>query len=146
MQILHKNGFPKISLGRVSRLMKQLGIPFTVIRKFKRYIRRISHSGTYDNFVNKQFSTSKSNHIWFSDITYIHTVKHGWAYLASIPDVCTRKIVEFHFARKMGKNLIISAPEKASHNKTIQKMLFYTVTEVPSIPPQTILKKLKNCE
>lgn len=118
MLMLHKKGFPKISLGRVSRLMKQLGIRSIVIRKFKHYSQRISRFGTYDNLVNRQFSASKPNQIWLSDITYIHTIKYGWTYLASILEVCTREIVGFHFARKMDKNLVISALEKASYNQS----------------------------
>ena len=113
MRILHKSGFPKISLGRVSRLMKQLNIRSIVIRKFKHYRQKNSRPGTYENLVNKQFSVSKPNQIWLSDITYIHTGRHGWTYLASILDVCTRKIVGFKFFRKMNSQLVISALENA---------------------------------
>lgn len=117
MCILHKSGFPKISLGRVSRLMKQLNIRSIVIRKFKLYRQKTSRSGTYENLVNRQFSASKPNQIWLSDITYIHTVRHGWTYLASILDVCTRKIVGFNFSRKMNKQLVISALENACYKQ-----------------------------
>ncbi|WP_442855634.1 DDE-type integrase/transposase/recombinase [Butyrivibrio sp. NC3005] len=30
---------------------------------------------------------------WFTDITYIHTKKDGWTYLASVMDLYSRKII-----------------------------------------------------
>lgn len=64
-----------------------------------------------------QFSASKPNQIWLSDITYIHTVRQGWTYLASVLDVCTRKIVGFNFFRKMNSLLVISALENACYKQ-----------------------------
>ena len=116
-RILREDGYPKLSVNRVSRLMKQLGIRSITIRKFKNYRNKQNEHSELKNLVNQNFSAQKPNHIWLSDITYIHTVKNGWTYLASVLDVCTRKIVGYSYGRKMDRSLVISALTKAWQNQ-----------------------------
>ncbi len=52
-----------------------------------------------ENLLNRDFSTTKINEKWVADITYIHTLKDGWNYLASILDLHTQKIVGYSFQR-----------------------------------------------
>jgi transposase InsO family protein len=42
---------------------------------------------------------------------------HGWTYLASVLDVCTRKIVGYHYSKKMNKSLVISSLSNAYSNQ-----------------------------
>lgn len=114
---LQKKGYPKISVNRVSRLMEQLNIRSIVVKKFICYKQKASHTCSCQNIINQNFAASNPNQMWLSDITYIHTIRHGWTYFASVLDVCTRKIVGFHFARKMDKQLVIAALEKACRNQ-----------------------------
>ena len=74
-RILRDNGYPKLSVNRVSRLMKQLGIRSITIRKFKNYRNKQNEHSELKNLVNQNFSAQKPNQIWLSDITYIHTIK-----------------------------------------------------------------------
>lgn len=115
--ILHNEGYPKLSVNRVSRLMRQLGIKALTIKKFRNYRNKQNKRSEFKNLVNQNFSAQKPNQIWLSDITYIHTVKHGWTYLASVLDVCTRKIVGYSYGRKMDRSLVISALTKAWSNQ-----------------------------
>lgn len=115
--ILQNEGYPKLSVNRVSRLMKQLGIKALTIRKFRNYRNKQAQHSELKNLVNQNFHASKPNQIWLSDITYIHTVKHGWTYLASVLDVCTRKIVGYSYGRKMDRSLVISALTEAWKNQ-----------------------------
>ena len=115
--ILRDEGYPKLSVNRVSRLMKQLNIRAVTIRKFKNYRNKQNQHSELKNMVNQNFYAQKPNQIWLSDITYIHTVKHGWTYLASIMDVCTRKIVGYNYGRKMDRSLVISALKQAWKNQ-----------------------------
>ena len=116
-RILREDGYPKLSVNRVSRLMKQLGIRSITIRKFKNYRNKQNEHSELKNLVNQNFSAQKPNQIWLSDITYIHTVKHGWTYLASVLDVCTRKIVGYSYGRKMDRSLVISALTNSWQNQ-----------------------------
>ena len=116
-RILRDNGYQKLSVNRVSRLMKQLGIRSVTIRKFKNFRNKQNEHSKLKNLVNQNFSAQKPNQIWLSDITYIHTIKHGWTYLASILDVCTRKIVGYSYGRKMDRSLVISALTNSWQNQ-----------------------------
>ena len=116
-RLLRDDGYQKLSVNRVSRLMKQLGIRSVTIRKFKNYRNKQNEHSKLKNLVNQNFSAQKPNQIWLSDITYIHTVKNGWTYLASVLDVCTRKIVGYSYGRKMDRSLVISALTNSWQNQ-----------------------------
>lgn len=70
--ILHKQGYTKISVNRVSKLMKQLNIYSITIKKFKHYKQKLNSTISYENLVEQKFIANKPNQIWLSDITYIH--------------------------------------------------------------------------
>lgn len=101
--------------------MKQLDIKAVTVRKFTHYRSKPAVNSEVKNLVNQHFSAEKPDQLWLSDITYIHTVKHGWTYLASILDVCTRKIVAYSYGRKMDRFLVISALEKAWKSRNYPK-------------------------
>lgn len=48
-----------------------------------------------------------------ADITYIHTQRDGWCYLASVLDRHTKKIVGYKFGRKMTVDLVLEVLDKA---------------------------------
>ncbi len=48
-----------------------------------------------------------------ADITYIHTVKDGWCYLASVLDLHSKKIVGYSFSRSMTTELVLQALNNA---------------------------------
>jgi putative transposase len=52
--------------------------------------------------------TGRSNQLWFTDITYIRTW-NGWAYLASILDGYTRKVVGWSVGGHMRTSLVTEA-------------------------------------
>lgn len=120
MRALRQDNYPNISINRVYRLMKQMNIKSIVIKKFRNYRQKLQ-KGSYKNLVNQVFTAAKPNQIWLSDITYIHTIRNGWTYLASVLDVCTRKIVGFKYGKKMDKSLVISALQNACHNQGYPK-------------------------
>lgn len=49
------------------------------------------------------------NEKWVADITYIHTLRDGWCYLASVMDLHTQKVVGYSFSRSMTTDLVIQA-------------------------------------
>ncbi|WP_158530351.1 DDE-type integrase/transposase/recombinase [Paenibacillus larvae] len=53
--------------------------------------------------MNQSFAAEKPNQVWMADITYIPT-DEGWLYLASLEDLCTRKIVGFHMGERMTRD------------------------------------------
>lgn len=45
------------------------------------------------NLLEQDFSTTTINEKWVAGITYIHTQKDGWCYLASVIDLYSKKII-----------------------------------------------------
>lgn len=68
--------YKNISVKRVQRHMKLLGIRSIIVKKYKSQ----KTSKVYDqgiNLLNRDFSTTNINQKWVADITYIHTLKDG---------------------------------------------------------------------
>jgi transposase InsO family protein len=110
-KILTSQGY-KISLKRVQRLMKKLNIESVVTKQFKPY-RSKTEASERKNILRRDFTTKTINEKWVGDITYIHTLKDGWCYLASVMDLHTRKIIGYSFSKSMDTNLITEALRNA---------------------------------
>ena len=50
-----------------------------------------------ENVLNRDFTTTSINEKWIGDIIYIHTLKDGWCYLASVLDLHSKKIIGYAF-------------------------------------------------
>lgn len=113
--MLEKQGYTA-SVKRVQNLMKKAGIKSIIVKKFRptsskqKVIER-------ENILEQDFSTQTINEKWVGDITYIHTLRDGWCYLASVMDLHTRKIVGHSFSRTMTTDLVITALENAYHTQ-----------------------------
>ena len=109
---LKKKGYKQISLKRVQRHMKKLGIRSIVVKKYRPHsTKKVYKEGK--NLLNRDFTTTKINEKWVADITYIHTQKDGWTYLASILDLHTQKIVGYSFSKTMDTSLVLRALDNA---------------------------------
>ncbi|MDR7319619.1 transposase InsO family protein [Brevibacillus nitrificans] len=62
--------------------------------------------------LNREFTASKPNEKWVTDITYVST-NEGWLYLASVMDLYSRKIVGWHMSERMTKELVLQALKQA---------------------------------
>ncbi len=118
---LINDGF-KVSLKRVQRLMKKADIRSITKKKYRPYPskEKVIQLG---NLLKRDFSTQTINEKWVTDITYIHTLKDGWCYLASVLDLHSKKIVGYSFSRSMTTNLVIKAVENAYHTQKPAKGL-----------------------
>ncbi|WP_144530057.1 IS3 family transposase, partial [Peribacillus simplex] len=65
-----------------------------------------------ENVLNREFTASKPNEKWVTDITYVSTGE-GWLYLASVMDLFSRKIVGWHMSERMTKELVLKALQQA---------------------------------
>ncbi len=109
---LKEKGYKNISIKRVQRHMKKLGIRSIVVKKYRpNSTKKVYEEG--ENLLNRDFSTTKINEKWVADITYIHTQKDGWTYLASILDLHTQKIVGYSFSKTMDTSLVLRALDNA---------------------------------
>ena len=102
----------RCSLKRVQRLMRKSNLRSKTVRKYRPQGGK-KIEGAYKNLLDQDFSTNTINEKWVSDITYIHTLKHGWCYLASVMDLHTRKIIGYSFSQKMTTDIVVDALNKA---------------------------------
>ena len=64
------------------------------------------------DLVRRDFSATRPDALWLADFTYIRTWE-GWAYLAVVLDVYTRRIVGWQLAPHMRQSLVSDAFEMA---------------------------------
>ena len=64
------------------------------------------------NILQRQFTASRANQAWVTDITYIRTWQ-GWLYLAVVVDLFSRKVVGWATKTTIHKELVLEALRKA---------------------------------
>lgn len=69
-----------------------------------------------ENILRRDFSADTINQKWCTDITYIHVQKEGWTYLASVMDLCSRKIIGYAYGTSMTAELAVEAVKNACLN------------------------------
>jgi putative transposase len=111
---LKMNG-KNISLKRVQRYMSSMGLRSIVVKKFRPHSSKSSVEER-ENLLNRDFEASGINQKWCADITYIHTLKDGWTYLASVMDLYSKKIIGYAYGTSMTAELVVKSLENASLN------------------------------
>src|SRR6185437_8574058 len=106
-KILKKQGH-KVSFNRVQRLMKKAGIRSITVKKFRPTPSK-EKVEERENILKRDFSTTTINQKWVGDITYIHTLRDGWCYLASVLDLHSKKVVGHSFSKTMTVDLVLNA-------------------------------------
>lgn len=105
-----------VSIKRVQRRMRILGIHSIVIKKYRYYPSKQVIGDNKYNLIDRDFSTTSINQKFCTDITYIGTQQDGWTYLASVMDLYSRKIVGWSFSKTMTAELAIQAVKNACIN------------------------------
>ena len=100
---------------RVARVMAVAGLQGRPKRRFKKTtIPDRESTVQWTDLVARDFTPSHHdlNQIWIGDITYLRTWQ-GWAYLATVIDLASRRVVGFAVADHMRTSLIREAMERA---------------------------------
>jgi len=95
--------------------MFSMAIRSIVVKKYRPYSSK-KNITERENILNRDFSTSTINQKWCTDITYIHTVKDGWTYLASVMDLHSKKIIGYAYDKSMTTDLVLKAVKNACLN------------------------------
>jgi transposase InsO family protein len=113
-----------VSQKTVGRIMKEMGLVSRTVKKYKATTNSKHAMPVAENVLNQKFQAEKPNQVWMADITYVPT-NEGWLYLASVEDLCTRKIVGFHMDKRMTKELCLKALERAYALQKPQETLLH---------------------
>ena len=92
--------------------MKQAGIKSNIVKKYRPATKQAPVEER-ENVLKQDFTTTTINEKWVADITYIHTLRDGWCYLASVLDLHTKKVVGYKFSRTMTTEIVLDALKSA---------------------------------
>jgi transposase InsO family protein len=108
---LRESGQP-VSRKRVVRLMAEEKLRHRLKRRFVRTTQSKQGETVAANVLDRGFAVGEPNKVWASDITYVYT-RRGWAYLAAVLDLGSRKVVGWRVAPNMEEPLVIGAMQQA---------------------------------
>ncbi len=107
---LQREGW-RCSRHRVARLMREDRMAARQKRRFV-VTTQSDHRKASPNLLDRNFRVSRPNEAWTSDITYIET-RQGWLYVATVMDLCTRKIVGLSMRADLSQELVRHALRQA---------------------------------
>jgi putative transposase len=96
---------------RIVRLMAECKLHHRLKRRYARPP-RASVGDSAENVLDRAFDIGRPMKAWAADITCLHTTQ-GWAYLAVVLDLGTRKVVGWAIAPTMVDTLAVDALEHA---------------------------------
>ena len=111
-RILNDNGTP-CSIKRVQRHMAEQGLRSVVVKKYNHHANYGTVPDDKVNILKGDFEAESINQKWCTDITYIHVLKEGWTYLASVMDLCSRKIIGYAYGTSVTAELAVEAVKNA---------------------------------
>jgi putative transposase len=107
----------KCGHNRVARLMRQEQLWAKQKHKFKMTTTDSAHSyPVAPNLLDQDFTSSRPNEKWLTDITYIPTAE-GWLYLAAVLDLYSRRIVGWAMSDNLERPLVIAALQMAFQSR-----------------------------
>jgi len=103
-----------IAAGRdqVARLMRELALAGVRRGKARRTTTADVTAARPADLVERNFTAARPNELWVTDITYVRTWA-GWAYLALVLDVYSRRIVGWALASHLRTELALEALQMA---------------------------------
>jgi len=111
---MRREGF-EVARCTVERLMAEMGLQGAVrgLRFKKTTVVDEGCSRPLD-LVERDFTSDRPNRLWVADLTYVPTW-HGFAYVAFITDVFSRRIVGWRVSSSLRSDLALDALEQALH-------------------------------
>ena len=109
-QGIHHN--PKTIL----RIMQKYSLLSVVRRKKYRNYSNVLHK--YPNLLNRDFTATRPNQKWVTDISYIHTAQ-GNLYLSVIRDLYDNSIFSYKMGTKQNVNLVLSTIRAAKRKEKV---------------------------
>lgn len=109
---------------RVARLMRVNGLH--ALHGYRiRHIPAPKPHVLIPNLLQRQFSVSRPNEAWVTDITYIRTWQ-GWLYLAVVLDLFSRRVVGWAVRPTIHRKIVLDAVMKALRSRRPRKALIHS--------------------
>lgn len=101
---------------RVARLRSINGIEAIRMKRFRGSRSARNSEPCAENRLNRQFTTQHPDQTWVTDTTFIPT-RQGWLYLATVIDLCSRKVVGWAMSNSNNKQLVCDALSMAVQHR-----------------------------
>lgn len=101
----------------ILRIMNKYGL-LAQIRRRKKYQQMGQQLHRYPNRLNRDFTATRPNEKWVTDISYIKTPK-GTLYLSMIRDLFDNSIVAYKMGTEQSINLVLNTIREAKAKETI---------------------------
>ena len=108
---LRRNG-ERVGKRRVERIMRGAGLVGTKRDRHKTTTRANPAHPVEPNVLDRDFTATRPDERWVTDITYIWT-DEGWCYLAAILDLYSRSIVGWQLSSSLSTELPLAALNQA---------------------------------
>jgi putative transposase len=109
---------------RVSRLMRQNGL--RALHGYRSMRVPVSQPAVLiPNLLKRQFTVSKPDKAWVTDITYIRTWE-GWLYLAVVMDLFSRRIIGWSTRATIHRELVLEAIMMAVRKRRPRRTLIHS--------------------
>jgi len=126
----HRYGAPRLtvelneagircSLNHIAKLMTDNGLQARNGKHYKYFPGPNARNHVSDNLLRRNFTASKPNEKWVSDITYIK-VDRGFVYMAVVMDLFSRKIIGWALDTTMTNQLIMDAFRMAVATRNVE--------------------------
>jgi putative transposase len=109
---------------RVARLMRENGITARPLKRFRKTTDSNHDLPVAPNLLERNFEADRPNQVWVGDITYIWTAR-GWAYLAVIVDLFSRRVVGWALDDNMRTGLVLDALSMAVGRRQLEPGLTF---------------------
>lgn len=114
----------RVGKPRVERAMRGLELRACGSRRFRITTKADSSHRTEPNVLARDFSASRPNERWVTDITYVWT-DEGWCYLAVVLDLYSRSVVGWTVHETLHTKLALDALEMAVRRRRPQAGLLH---------------------
>ncbi len=109
---------------RVARIMRENGL--RALHGYRiRHVPVAKTPSLIPNLLQRQFTVSRPNEAWVTDITYVRTWQ-GWLYLAVVMDLFSRKVVGWAAKPTIHKELVLDALSMAVRLRKPRKTLIHS--------------------
>lgn len=109
-----------VGKNRVAKIMRENKWCAKAAKKFKATTNSNHILPVAPNLLQQNFTATKANEKWVSDITYIWT-DEGWLYLATVMDLYSRKLIGWSLSERMTSKLVIDALKTALGSRGMPK-------------------------
>jgi putative transposase len=104
----------RCGVDRVAKLLKIQGLQALQPKSYKPRTTNSQHTLGYNpNLLLRSSPPAQLNRVWVADITYLPLKEGGFAYLASLMDLCSRRVVGWSVDDHMTDELVSDALRKA---------------------------------